>query len=82
LPLLHTKSPELEEIIKVCKFGPEPEKLVKQKPLRVHESATFVINQGGIRLKHPFHLDADDISGAFRKKTMFVSTKLREMRTN
>jgi hypothetical protein len=68
LPLLHTKSPELEEIIKVCKFGPEPEKLVKQKPLRIHESATFVINQGGIGLKHPFDLDADDISGAFTKK--------------
>ncbi len=45
MPLLHTKSPDLEEIIKVCKFGPESEKLAKQKPLRIHESATFVVNQ-------------------------------------
>ena len=46
----------------------EPEKLVKQKPLRIQENATFVINQGGIGLKHPFDLDADDIAGAFTKK--------------
>ena len=68
MPLLHRTSPGLEEIIKLCKFGPQPEKLVKQKPLRIQEDATFVVNQGSIGLKHPFDLDADDIVGAFRKK--------------
>lgn len=68
MPLLHTESPGLEEIIKVCKFGPEPEKLIKQKPLRIQESVTFVVNQGSIGLKHPYDLDADDIAGAFTKK--------------
>ena len=77
MPLLHTKSPDLEEIIKVCKFGPEPEKLIKQKPLRIQESATFVVNQGSIGLKHPYDLDADDtrdrngciIAGTYNERT-------------
>ena len=67
MPLLHRTSAGLEEIIKLCKLGPQPEKLVKQKPLRIQEDAILVVNQGSIGLKHPFDLDADDFAGAFTK---------------
>ena len=68
LPILHRKSPDIQEIVKICMFGPGEGKLALQKPLRVKETATFVVNQETIGLKHPYDLDADDIAGAFLKK--------------
>ena len=67
LPILHRKSPDIQEIVKICMFGPGEGKLALQKPLRVKETATFVVNQETIGLKHPYDLDADDIAGAFLK---------------
>ena len=68
LPILHRKSPDIQEIVKICMFGPGEGKLALQKPLRVKATATFVVNQETIGLKHPYDLDADDITGAFLKK--------------
>ena len=68
LPILHRKSPDIQEIVHMCMFGPDEGKLALQKPLRIKETATFVVNQEKIGLGHPYDLDADDIAGVFLKK--------------
>ena len=71
LPMIWTNFdfswPNKEQIIKICEFGPPSDVIVKKKPLRIKENATFVVKRTLINLKHPFDLDADDIAGAFSK---------------
>ena len=53
------------------------EKCVKEKPLRIKHTSTFVIKQDLINLKHPYDLEADDTPGVFKKhdKVRFYEAK-------
>ena len=72
LPMIHQKSPGVNEIFEIC-YAAEipPERIVKQKPLRVKKTATFVVDQTTIGLRHPYDLDADDNAGTFLKKDSY-----------
>ena len=69
LPLLHKRNPDVQEIFDICLGRKFPvHRLVSEKPLRIKETATFIVDQNRILLKHPYDLDADDTPGAFEKK--------------
>ena len=68
LPILNRESPNIKYIFQISLFGPDPSKAVKQKPLRIKETATFAVDQTAIRLQYPYDLDADDTAGSFTKK--------------
>ena len=69
LPIYSKRCPNLQEIFIVClkKDVPE-ERYVTQKPVRVKDTLTFVVNQTRADVKHPKDLDADDTPGVYTKK--------------
>ena len=78
LPLHGTKNPDVEEIFRICLLGDIPaEKYVKEKPLRIKHTSTFVVKPDLIKLKHPYDLEADDTPGVFKKhhKVRFYEAK-------
>ena len=78
LPLYGTKNPDVKEIFQICLLEDIPEeKCVKEKPLRIKHTSTFVIKQDFINLKHPYDLEADDTPGVFKKhdKVRFYEAK-------
>ena len=69
LPKFGESSPNVEEIFNICLLHNVPdEKIVKTKPTRIKETATFVIQQDLINLKHPYDVEADDTPGSFIKR--------------
>ena len=59
----------VEEIFDICLLHNVPqEKVVKTKPIRIKETATFVVQQDLINLKHPYDVEADDTPGSFIKR--------------
>ena len=42
--------------------------MVKKRPVRVTNAATFVLNQKEVSLQHPFDLETDDVAGSYLKK--------------
>ncbi len=63
-----TKNPDIEEIFRICLLeNISAEKYVKEKPLRIKTTSTFVVKQDLINLKHPYDLEADDTPGVFRR---------------
>ncbi len=68
LPVYSRKNPDIEEIFRICLLDDvSAEKYVKEKPLRIKTTSTFVVKQDLINLKHPYDLEADDTPGAFKK---------------
>lgn len=69
LPIYSQRCPNLREIFLVCLRNELPEeRYVTQKPVRVKDTLTFVVNQTRAVVKHPKDLDADDTPGAYTKK--------------
>ena len=59
----------ISDIFKIClQRNVPPEQMVKKRPVRVTNAATFVLNQKEISLQHPFDLEADDVAGSYLKK--------------
>ena len=55
--------------IPICLNSNVSENLICKKcPLRVNENATFIIHQDYCNIKHPFHLQVDNIGGTFTRK--------------
>ena len=59
----------ISNIFKIC-LGRNvpPERIVKKRPVRITNAATFVLNQKEMSLEHPFDLEADDVAGSYLKK--------------
>lgn len=54
-PMIRKKGAGLNEIFEICYASRiPPELVVKQRPLRVKKTATFVVDQSSIGLKHPY----------------------------
>eukprot|EP00794_Sanderia_malayensis_P006694 gene6694-biopygen5473 len=69
LPIYSKETPDIKEILQICLTGEIPKaKISTVKPMRVTTTATFVVNQGTLNLPHPYDLEADDISGSYKKK--------------
>ena len=72
------KNSDVEEIFLICLLEDIPEeKCIKEKPLQIKHTSTFVIKQDLINLKHPYDLEADDTPGVFKKhdKVRFYEAK-------
>ena len=60
---------KISNIFKIClQRNVRPKQMVKKRPVRVTNAATFVLNQKEISLQHPFDLEADDVAGSYLKK--------------
>ena len=69
IPKFSESSPNVEEIFDICLLHNVPqEKVVKTKPTWIKETATFVVQQDLINLKHPYDVEADDTPGSFIKR--------------
>ncbi|XP_028514910.1 uncharacterized protein LOC110239267 isoform X3 [Exaiptasia diaphana] len=79
LPIYSDNNPDIKEIFRICVKRDVPtNRLVKQKPVRIKDTATFIVNQTVAGIKHPKDLDADDTPGAFNKKE---STRFYQVET-
>ena len=69
LPIYSQRNPNLDEIFQICLKNNVPsDRYVSHKPVRVKDTATFVVNQTRANVKNPKDLDADDTPGAYSKK--------------
>ena len=69
LPIYSQRNPNLDEIFQVClKDNVQSDRYVSHKPVRVKDTATFVVNQTRANVKNPKDLDADDTPGTYNKK--------------
>ena len=68
-PIYSKRNPNIDEIFHVCLKSDVPsDRYVTHKPVRVKDTATFVVNQTRANVKNPKDLDADDTPGAYTKK--------------
>ena len=69
LPIYSKRNPNINEIFHIClKSNVPSDRYATQKPVRVKDTATFVVNQTGANVKNPKDLDADDTPEAYSKK--------------
>jgi len=69
LPIYNKRSPSIKEIFKLClQQDVSQDYFVTVKPNRIKGTATFLVNQEVLNLKHPFDLDCDDTGGSYIKK--------------
>lgn len=68
LPVYCKKSVDIREILEVC-LGDKYDRdlIVTRRPYRVKDTVTLLLHQKNLNIKHPYDLDADNISGSFKK---------------
>ena len=60
----------MKEIFIACTGSVNNRMICQKCPLRVKENATFILNQNDCRIRHPFELQADNITGSFKRRDM------------
>ena len=71
MPIYSKSTLDIKEIFAICvNRDVAKEWICTQRPLRVKENATFIVDQAKCGIKHPFDLQADNIGGAYRKSDM------------
>ena len=67
MPIYLWKHPDMKEIFNTCIGGINDRMICQKLPLWVNRNAAFILKQNTYCICHPFDLQADNISGSFKR---------------